>query len=137
MQVAEVGGALLKMALVEERVPLKVVYHGEHFTNYVRKSGETAVMSYLKEMNRLARQIGMKNTHFANPHGLSNPENYSCAQDLCVLCAFCMQDQVFRWVAKTQLYTAWPLNSPPMPLSEIKLHPEVQPADSARLFLHW
>jgi D-alanyl-D-alanine carboxypeptidase (penicillin-binding protein 5/6) len=38
-------------------------------------------------MNREAERMGMKNTHFANPHGLPSPENYSTAQDLSNLAA--------------------------------------------------
>lgn len=30
-------------------------------------------------MNKLSKKILMKNSHFANAHGLSNPDNYSCA----------------------------------------------------------
>src|SRR5215217_1196881 len=33
-------------------------------------------------MNREAQRMGMKNTKFANPHGLPSPDNYSTAQDL-------------------------------------------------------
>src|SRR5450830_1750526 len=36
-------------------------------------------------MNREAQRMGLKNTHFGNPHGLPSPENYSTAQDLSVL----------------------------------------------------
>jgi D-alanyl-D-alanine carboxypeptidase (penicillin-binding protein 5/6) len=36
-------------------------------------------------MNREAQRMGMKNTRFANPHGLPSPDNYSTAQDLSVL----------------------------------------------------
>ncbi len=36
-------------------------------------------------MNREAQRMGMKNTRFANPHGLPSPENYSTAQDLAIL----------------------------------------------------
>jgi D-alanyl-D-alanine carboxypeptidase (penicillin-binding protein 5/6) len=36
-------------------------------------------------MNRQAAQMGLKNTRFANPHGLPDPNNYSTARDLSVL----------------------------------------------------
>ncbi|MES2074420.1 MAG: D-alanyl-D-alanine carboxypeptidase family protein [Pseudomonadota bacterium] len=36
-------------------------------------------------MNREVQRMGLTNTHFANPHGLPSPENYSTAQDLSVL----------------------------------------------------
>ncbi|QDW66973.1 D-alanyl-D-alanine carboxypeptidase family protein [Luteimonas granuli] len=36
-------------------------------------------------MNAYAARIGMKNTHFVNSHGLSDPEHYSTARDLALL----------------------------------------------------
>ena len=32
-------------------------------------------------MNKNSHKIGFKNTHFANPTGLSNAKNYSTAKD--------------------------------------------------------
>jgi len=41
--------------------------------------------TFVTLMNREAQRMGLTNTHFANPHGLPSPENYSTAQDLSVL----------------------------------------------------
>jgi D-alanyl-D-alanine carboxypeptidase (penicillin-binding protein 5/6) len=41
--------------------------------------------AFVALMNREAERMGMKNSHFANPHGLPSPENYSTAQDLSTL----------------------------------------------------
>ena len=35
-------------------------------------------------MNREVERMGLKSTHFANPHGLPSPENYSTAHDLAI-----------------------------------------------------
>jgi len=36
-------------------------------------------------MNREVERMGLKNTHFANAHGLPDPQNYSTAQDLSIM----------------------------------------------------
>ncbi|MEI2453690.1 D-alanyl-D-alanine carboxypeptidase family protein [Lysobacter firmicutimachus] len=36
-------------------------------------------------MNQYAARIGLKNSHFVNPHGLSDPNHYSTARDLALL----------------------------------------------------
>ena len=41
--------------------------------------------AFVVQMNKEAERMGLKSTHFANPHGLPSPENYSTAQDLSVL----------------------------------------------------
>ena len=43
-------------------------------------------------MNREAQRMGMKNTRFANPHGLPHPYNYSTARDLSILAAHLITD---------------------------------------------
>lgn len=43
-------------------------------------------------MNREAQRMGMKNTRFANPHGLPSPENYSTARDLSILASHIIID---------------------------------------------
>ena len=36
-------------------------------------------------MNTYAKKIGMNNTHFVNPHGLTHPNHYSTARDLALI----------------------------------------------------
>ena len=37
---------------------------------------------FVAEMNRAAAELGMQNTHFANPHGLSHPDHKTTPRDL-------------------------------------------------------
>jgi len=48
--------------------------------------------TFVTLMNRDAQRMGLTNTHFANPHGLPSPENYTTAQDLSVLARHVIQD---------------------------------------------
>ncbi len=41
--------------------------------------------TFVTLMNNEAARMGLKSTHFSNPHGLPSAENYSTAQDLSVL----------------------------------------------------
>lgn len=43
-------------------------------------------------MNREAERMGLKDTHFGNPHGLPSKDNYSTARDLSVLAAHVIAD---------------------------------------------
>lgn len=47
-------------------------------------------------MNLYADKMKLKNTHFSNPHGLSNNKNISCANDLCKLIYYAMKNNYFR-----------------------------------------
>ena len=41
--------------------------------------------NFVGVMNWEAENLGLKNTHFSNPNGLDDPQNYSSAQDLAIL----------------------------------------------------
>jgi len=48
--------------------------------------------TFVTLMNRDAERMGMKNTKFANPHGLPSPDNYSTARDLSTLASRVIKD---------------------------------------------
>jgi D-alanyl-D-alanine carboxypeptidase (penicillin-binding protein 5/6) len=48
--------------------------------------------TFVTLMNREAQRMGMANTHFANPHGLPSPENYTTAADLATLARSVIKD---------------------------------------------
>ena len=48
--------------------------------------------TFVTLMNREAQRMGMTNTHFANPHGLPSPENYTTAADLATLARNVIKD---------------------------------------------
>jgi D-alanyl-D-alanine carboxypeptidase (penicillin-binding protein 5/6) len=58
-------------------------------------------------MNREVERMGLKNTHFANPHGLPSPENYSTAQDLATMAARLITDynEFYKTYYSTKSYT--------------------------------
>lgn len=60
---------------------------------------------FYDEMNKLAEKVGMTLTNYANPHGLSNPNNTSCALDVCKLTLVGIQDPLFKRVMGTKKWT--------------------------------
>jgi D-alanyl-D-alanine carboxypeptidase (penicillin-binding protein 5/6) len=60
--------------------------------------------AFVALMNQRAAELGLINTHFANPHGLDNAAHYSSAFDLAVLTRVAMQRQDFRTIANTKYH---------------------------------
>ena len=55
-----------------------------------------SIPAFVEQMNARAAELGMESTHYANAHGLHDPEHYTTAQDLAVLARAAMQNDVFR-----------------------------------------
>ena len=52
---------------------------------------------FIEKMNETASRIGMKNTIFANPHGLDEQtKNYSTAYDMALLMRYAMKNEEFQ-----------------------------------------
>ncbi len=53
------------------------------------------VEGFAELMNDKAHRLGLKDTHFVNPHGLDAPDHYSTARDLATLAAYAMENPIF------------------------------------------
>lgn len=62
-------------------------------------AGDT--LQFYDMMNRKAIYIGMDSTHFANPNGMPNENNFSSAADLVKLARYCMRDSAFATIVGT------------------------------------
>lgn len=61
--------------------------------------------SFIKEMNKKAKKLGLDNTHYKNPHGLDAKGHYSCAQDVATLIRVNYKYKTFRKCANLKKYT--------------------------------
>jgi D-alanyl-D-alanine carboxypeptidase len=60
---------------------------------------------FVQMMNSKAREIGMKNTVFKNPHGLDEvTENYSTAYDMALLSKYAFSNKIYRKIVATKKY---------------------------------
>ena len=58
-------------------------------------------LTFCNMMNEKAAYLGMINTHFANPNGMPNFQNYSTAKDMMTLVRYCMADSAFAQIVGT------------------------------------
>lgn len=69
-----------------------------------------SVEAFSEMMNERAAELGMNDSHFTNPHGLTAGEHYSTARDLAILTMACMKYPKFRKIVGTYQYTCYPTN---------------------------
>lgn len=60
------------------------------------------VEGFVKQMNRKARELGMKGSAFANPNGLDAEGHYSCAYDMALLGRACLANEELAKIAATK-----------------------------------
>ncbi|MDP4086721.1 MAG: D-alanyl-D-alanine carboxypeptidase family protein [Bacillota bacterium] len=66
-----------------------------------------SVDGFIYLMNQKAKEIGMLNTHFANPNGLDNQkDHYSTAYDMALLTRYAMKNKEYRLISGTKVYRA-------------------------------
>lgn len=65
-----------------------------------------SVEQFAEQMNKKARELGLQNTHFANPHGLDDEGNYGSARDLATLTSYALKNPDFAQAVRTKSYRA-------------------------------
>ena len=63
-----------------------------------------SIEGFVELMNQRAAELGMENTHFANPHGLQDPDHYTTAYDIYLMAHEAMQHETFRTIVSTAKY---------------------------------
>ena len=74
-------------------------------------AGSTA--EFLELMNAKAYEMGCKNTHYSNVHGLHDEETYTTARDICRITEIALENEIFRDMFQTSNYTIPATNKRP------------------------
>jgi D-alanyl-D-alanine carboxypeptidase (penicillin-binding protein 5/6) len=68
-----------------------------------------SVEAFVDLMNQRARELGLTQTHYTNPHGLDDPDHYTSARDLVTLGRKIMKyPEIRQIVATTEMAIPWP-----------------------------
>ena len=68
------------------------------------------VENFVDMMNAKAKELGCTNTHFANPHGLQDENHYTTVHDMALIAQAAYQNETFRIIIGTKMYTIPPTN---------------------------
>lgn len=63
-----------------------------------------SVDDFVNMMNQKAEQLGLTNTHFANPNGLPDESHYSSARDMAKMTESAMKNEAFAEIVKSKTY---------------------------------
>jgi D-alanyl-D-alanine carboxypeptidase len=66
--------------------------------------------AFVEMMNKRAKEIGCKNTNFANPHGLPDNNHYTTPYDMALITREAMKNETFRKIFAARTYQIPPTN---------------------------
>lgn len=74
---------------------------GNEACNILSEAVAGTSAEFVARMNAKAQELGMEDTHFANPHGLHDPEHYTTAYDIYLMARAAMQNETFRTIVRS------------------------------------
>ena len=78
---------------------------GNEACNILSEAVAGTSAEFVARMNAKARELGMEDTKFANPHGLHDPEHYTTAYDIYLMAYAAMQNETFRTIVRSPSYS--------------------------------
>ena len=66
--------------------------------------------AFVELMNEKAKELGMNDTHFVNTSGLHDDDHYTTCRDMMTLYLYCMQNETFMDILKTQVHISVPVD---------------------------
>lgn len=113
-----VGGASMYIAkgesfTIEELLRGLLIRSGNDAGEVLARHISGSVEEFSKLMNKRALELGAKNTHFTNPHGMPEENHVTTAYDLAIISRYAMQFEIFREIVKTNYFIIPPTEETP------------------------
>lgn len=64
-----------------------------------------SVEAFVEQMNNKAAELGLTGTHYTNPVGLHDAQNYTTVRDIHTLATYALKNETFKTVCETARYT--------------------------------
>ena len=109
-EILKMYGTSIYLELNEKMKLIDLLYglmlrSGNDASVVIAKEVAGSVDEFVKMMNEKAKEIGMTNTTFSNPHGLDEEtKNYSTARDMAILSRYAYKNKTYRKIIGTEEY---------------------------------
>ena len=77
---------------------------GNDAANVLAETVSGSIPKFIQELNDFLSYIGCKNTHFCNPHGLSDIKHTTTAIDLATMARYAMRNEVFKQIVSAKKF---------------------------------
>lgn len=86
---------------------------GNDVSNAVAEHVGGTIDDFVEMMNTKSKELGCVNSHFANPHGLSDDAHYTCAYDMALISRAAIKNSTFATITGTRRHIVEPTNKQP------------------------
>ena len=87
-----------------------MIHSANDAANVLAEAVAGSISGFVDLMNTTASELGMKNTHFANPHGYHDENHYTTARDMAILAQKAMENETFAEMSKMTSLVIQPTN---------------------------
>lgn len=87
---------------VKELLNVLMLQSANEAANILAEHISGSTEGFSKLMNQKAKEIGCLDSNFVNANGAHSEEHYSTAYDLAMIAKYCMQNETFRELVKTE-----------------------------------
>lgn len=94
----------------EELLYALLVQSANDAANVLAEAVSGSISDFVNLMNQTAQDLGMSNTHFANPHGYHDDNHYTTAYDMSIIAQEAMKNSVFAKIVSTKSVEIQPTN---------------------------
>ncbi len=81
-----------------------LISSGNDASNVIAQGIEGSIPAFMESVNRYLKEIGCRNTHFNNPHGLHHPDHMTTPYDLALMAKKGLENPVFRQIVSMSRY---------------------------------
>lgn len=104
-----IGGTHMSIAKGEKLTLEELLYglmlvSANDAANIIGKYVGGSISQFMVDLNDYLAEIGCKNTHFRNPHGLHLPEHYTTAYDMALITCEALKYPLFKKIINTERY---------------------------------
>ena len=82
-----------------------MIYSANDAANVIATHISGTSEHFVELMNQKAHELGATNTNFTNTYGIHDDNHYTSAADLAIMARYAMQNETFREIVKTDMYT--------------------------------
>lgn len=83
---------------------------GNDAANGIAEHVGGTIPKFIDMMNAKAQELGCENSHFGNPHGLSQDDHYTCAYDMALISRAAIRNSEFAKITGTRRHIVEPTN---------------------------